>query len=67
MSAYVLVPLSNTTAARVPIPRALPLSERAAWLATLTPDDLAKCEVWPYTPPAPPAKAPASTPTEDAD
>ena len=58
MSDYVLVPVSETEAARVQFPLALPRAEREAYLAALPDDVLASAERVPL--PAPPV-----SPAED--
>ena len=63
MSDYVLIPISDTDAARVQMPLAFSRDERLAYLAALPDDVLASAERVPL--PGATAPAPDPAPTED--
>jgi hypothetical protein len=57
---YALVPVSETLAARVPLPPNQTDAQRKAFLANVPAEVLAAAERWPIDPPAPePAEEPA--------
>ena len=65
---YALVPVSETLAARVPLPPNQTEAERAAFLANVPADVLAGAERWPIEPPATDATpAPVAAPTAPVD
>lgn len=64
---YALVPVSDTEAARVPLPLAMTETARDAYLAHLPADVLREAERWPITSPAAAALPPDPITPDDGE